>query len=74
MAKIRSKFDKMPALELVLENAWKNDEKPCLWILKNGGFAWEELHFSRFSVSSNGPKILLKSGSEGSQTRSLKIQ
>ena len=27
MAKIRSKFDKMPALELVLEHAWKNDEK-----------------------------------------------
>ena len=23
MAKIRSKFDKMPVLELVLENAWK---------------------------------------------------
>ena len=52
MAKIRSKFDKMPALELVLENAWKNDEKPCLWILKNSGFAWERLHFSRFPVSS----------------------
>ena len=32
MAKIRSNFDKMPALELVLENAWKDDEKPCLWI------------------------------------------
>ena len=47
MVKIRSKFDKMPVLELVLENAWKNDEKPCLWILKNSGFALEGLHFSR---------------------------
>ena len=52
MVKIRSKFVKMPVLELVLENAWKNDENPCLWILKNSGFAWERLHFSRFPVSS----------------------
>ena len=52
MTKNRSKIDKMLALEPVLENTWKNDEKPCLWILKNSGFAWEGLHFSRFPVSS----------------------
>ena len=39
MTKNRSKIDKMPALELVLKNTWKNDEQPCLWILKNSGFA-----------------------------------
>ena len=48
----QSKLDKMPALELVLKNMWKNDEQPCLWILKNSGFALEGLHFSRFPVSS----------------------
>ena len=42
----------MPVLELVLENAWKNGEKPCIWILKNSGLALEGLHFSRFPVSS----------------------
>ena len=52
MTKNRSKIDKMLALEPVLENTWKNDEKPCLWILKNSGFALEGLHFSRFPVSS----------------------
>ena len=52
MTKNRSKIDKMPALEPVLKNAWKNDGKPCLWILKNSGFALERLHFSRFPVSS----------------------
>ena len=39
MAKIRSKMDNMLALEPVLKKWWKNDEKPCLWILKNSGFA-----------------------------------
>ena len=62
MAKIRPKFDKMPVLELVLENAWKNDEKPCLWILKNGGFAWEWLHFSRFPVSSKSLENYSRNG------------
>ena len=38
----------MPVLELVLTNAWKNYEKPCLWILKNSGFALEGLHFQGF--------------------------
>ena len=52
MTKIRSKIDKMPVPELVLKNAGKNDETPCLWILKNSGFAWEGLHFSRFPLSS----------------------
>ena len=52
MTKIRSKIDKMPVLELVLKNAGENDETPCLWILKNSGFAWEGLHFSRFPLSS----------------------
>ena len=42
----------MPVLELLLKNAWKNDEKPYLWILKNSGFALQGLHFSRFPVSS----------------------
>ena len=44
--KIRSTIDKMPVPELVLKNAGKHDEKPCHWILKNSGFAWEGLHFS----------------------------
>ena len=85
MAKIRSKFDKMPVLELVLENAWKNDEKPCLWILKNSGFALEGLHFSSFQclqkVWKTTPEMVLKcppnpkkTGSQGSQKRSLKLQ
>ena len=52
MTKNRSTIDKMPALELLLKNAWKNDEKPYLWILKNSGFALQGLHFSRFPVSS----------------------
>ena len=52
MTKNRSKIDKMPALELLLKNAWTNYEKPYLWILKNSGFALEGLHFSRFPVSS----------------------
>ena len=52
MTKNQSKLDKMPALELVLKNMWKNDEQPCLWILKNSGFALQGLHFSRFPVSS----------------------
>ena len=42
----------MPVLELVLKNAGKNYETPCLWILKNSAFAWEGLHFSRFPLSS----------------------
>jgi len=54
----------MPALELVLKNAWKNQEKHCLWILKNSGFALEGLHFPRFEVSSksweNYPQNCLK--------------
>jgi len=52
MTKIRSNIDKMPALELVLKNVWKHDEKLCHRILKNSGFAWEGLHFSRSPVSS----------------------
>ena len=52
MVKIRAKFDKMPVLELVLKNLRENNEKPCLWILKNSGFALQRLHFSRFPVSS----------------------
>ena len=52
MTKNRSQIDQMPVLELVLKNARNNDEKPCLWILKNSGFAWQGLHFSRFPVSS----------------------
>ena len=52
LTKNRSKIDKMLALEPVLKKWWKNDEKPCLWILKNSGFAWQGLHFSRFPVSS----------------------
>ena len=52
LTKNRSKIDKMLALEPVLKKRWKNDEKPCLWILKNSGFAWQGLHFSRFPVSS----------------------
>ena len=62
MTKIRLKFDKMPVLELVLENAWKNDEKPCLWILKNSGFAWERLHFSKFAVSSKSLETYSRNG------------
>ena len=53
MTKNRSKIDELPVLELVLKNTWKNDEQPCLWILKNSGFAWEKLHLSRFPLSSN---------------------
>ena len=62
MAKIRSKFDKMPVLELVLENAWKNNENPCLWILKNSGFAWEVFDFSRFPVSSKSLENYSRNG------------
>ena len=51
MIKIRSKIDKILILEPLLKNAWKNNEKPCFWILKNSGFALEGLHFSRFPVS-----------------------
>ena len=39
MTKNRSKIIKIPVLELVLKNAWENNEKPCLWILKNSGVA-----------------------------------
>ena len=85
MGKIRSKFDKMPALELVLENAWKNDEKPCLWILKNSGFAWEGLHFQDSQclhkvwkttpeMDSKWPQNPLKTGSQASPKRSSKLQ
>jgi len=52
MTKNRSTNDKTPALELVLKNVRKNDETPCLWILKNSGFALEGLHFLRFPASS----------------------
>ena len=45
MIKNRSKIDKMLILEPLLENAWKNDEKPCFWILENSGFALQGLHF-----------------------------
>ena len=62
MAKIWLKFDKMLVLERVLENAWKNDEKPCLWILKNNGFALESLHFSRFPVSSTSLENYSRNG------------
>ena len=75
----------MPVLELVLENAWKNDETPCLWILKNSGFAWEGLHFQGFQflqkvgkaipeIDSKWPQNPWKSGSEGSQKSMLKLQ
>ena len=60
MAKIRSKFDKMPALELVLENAWKNDEKPCLWILKNSGRMGGVAFFKVSSVFKKLGKLLQK--------------
>ena len=36
----------------VWKNAWKKYETPCLWILKNSGFALDGLLFSRFPVSS----------------------
>ena len=52
----------MPALELVLRNTRKNDEKPCLWILRSSGFAWEGLHFSRFPVSSKSLENYSRNG------------
>ena len=69
MTKNRSKLDKMPVLELVLKNAWTNDAKPCLWILKNSGFAFDGVAFFKVSsifkklgkllqkLSQNDPKI-----------------
>ena len=52
----------MLVLEPVLENMRKSDEKPCLWILKNSGFALEGLHFSRFPVSSKSLENYSRSG------------
>ena len=52
----------MPVLELVLKNVWKNNEKPCLWIFENSGFALERLHFSRFPVSSNSLENYFRNG------------
>ena len=62
MAKIRLKFDKMPALELVLENAWKNDEKPCLWILKKQWFRMGGVAFFKFPVSSKSLENYSRNG------------
>ena len=85
MVKIRSKFTKMPVLELVLENAWKNDEKPCLWILKTvvshgRGCIFQGLQCLQ-KVWKTTPEIVLKrtqnplkTGSQGSPKRSLQMQ
>ena len=52
LIKNRATIYKMLVLELVLTHARKHNEKLCLWIFKNSGFALEGLHFSRFPASS----------------------
>ena len=84
MTKIQPKIDNMPVLELVLKNVWKHDEKLCHRILKNSGFALDGVAFCKVSsifkklgktriCFPKWPHNPLKSGSEGSQTCSLKM-
>ena len=85
MTKNQSKFDKMPVLELVLKKTWKMMKIIASGNSKTVVSHWRGCIFQGFQylqkVGKNTSDIVpkcqqnpLKSGSEGSQKRSLKMQ
>ena len=85
MAKNRSKVDKMPGLELVLKNAWKNNENLVFGYSKTVVSHWSGCIFQGFQslqkvrktsleIDSKCPQNPLKSGLESSPRCSLKLQ